>query len=551
LTTLLIGIVWFTVPGCSSSGRAGGAVSGAPPLYDGLGSHTRPVKTTSPLAQRYFDQALIFTYAFNHDEAIRAYTEAARLDPNCAMAWWGVALCNGPHINNPAVDAAHSAAAWAALQRALALQSNAAATDRALIRALAKRYADPPPTDRRPLDEAYAQAMREVWRASRGDADVGVLTAEALMDLQPWDLWTKEGQAQGNTLEIVGILEEVIASNPDHPGALHLYIHAVEASQNPGRAAAAADRLRRLVPAAGHLVHMPAHIDVRTGKWQEAADANVRAIVADRKYRETSPRQGFYHIYMAHNYHFLSYAAMMEGGSAVAINAARELIAGIPEEYARGHAALVDPVTPIVFEALMRFGRWDDILREPAPPTYLPVTTAFWRFARGVAYAAQGKVADAEREQVEFRAAVQKVPPDALMAINRAHTVLKIADHVLSGEIDYRRGRIDEAVRELAAATRIEDDLKYMEPPDWIQPVRHTTGAILVSAGRFSDAEVVYREDLQRWPENGWSLFGLWQCLKARGATAEAGEIDERFKKAWSRADVQIPASCLCVARGG
>ncbi len=517
------------------------------PLLDGMGRHHRGITTSSKSAQRYFDQALVLSYAFNHDEAIRSYKQVAQLDPDCAMAWWGVALCNGPHINNPAMDAERSKAASDAIQKALALQDKANPTEQALISALAARYADPPPADRRPLDEAYAAAMERVWSQNRADADIGVLYAEALMDLQPWDLWTRDGEPKGRTLEILTVLEDVLRVAPNHPGANHLYIHAVEASLQPERAVAAADRLRKLVPGAGHLMHMPAHIDVRTGRWAQAAVANEKAIEADRKYRAVSPRHRFYHIYMAHNHHFLSYAAMMQGRSAQAIKAARDMIAGVPAEFVEQQAALVDGYMPIALDALKRFGKWDAILAEPAPPASLPITTAHWRFSRGVACASQRDLDGAERERSEFRAAVARVPQDAVMAINPAHRVLTIAGHVLDGEIAFVRGQMDEAVASLRTAAQLEDELQYMEPPEWMQPVRHTLGAVLVSAGRHAEAERVYRDDLARWPENGWSLYGLATCLKARSAP-EAAQVERRFKAAWSRADTKIDTSCLCAS---
>jgi tetratricopeptide (TPR) repeat protein len=518
------------------------------PLFEGLGPHQRPVNTSSPEAQRYFDQGLIFAFAFNHDEAIRSFTQAARLDPQCAMAWWGIALSSGPHINNAQMSPAQSQAAWDALQNALALQDQARPTDRALIQALAHRYAASPPENRRPLDEAYAAAMREVWLAHRDDADVGSLYAESLMDLRPWDLWTVTGQPQPGTQEIVSVLEEVLQQAPEHPGANHFYIHAIEASPDPGKALASADRLTRLVPAAGHLVHMPAHIYARTGHWEKAAEANERAITADQQYRAISPHQAFYRIYMAHNHHFLAFASMMEGRSAEAIDAARDMIAGIPPEFVQSQAAQVDGFMPIAIEVLMRFGRWQEILNEPPPPEYLPITTAMWRFARGVSYAALGQVRLATQEQAAFRLAVTDVPPGAMLMVNPATDMLAVADHMLAGEIAFRRGDIDTAVSDLRVAVELEDKLRYMEPPEWIQPVRHALGAILLSAGRAAEAEAVYREDLQRWPENGWSLYGLAAALRQRGAESEAAEVQRRFAQAWSRADYSLKASCSCAA---
>ncbi|HMQ14598.1 MAG TPA: hypothetical protein PKC49_01375 [Phycisphaerae bacterium] len=546
--TLTLALVLGTLAGCASQERRG-AEPGRPHLFDGMGQHTRTVTTDSARAQQYFNQGLVWAYAFNHDEAIRSFAEAARLDPKCAMAWWGVALCNGPHINNAVVPEERGRAAWEALQNAQALRRYANPTEQALIDALAHRYADPPPSDRGALDQAYADAMREVWLAHRNDSDIGTLYAEALMDLQPWDLWTAEGEPKGIAPEAVAVLEHVLALDPHHPGAAHLYIHAVEASPHPERALAAADVLRTAVPIAGHLVHMPAHIDVRVGKWQSAADQNVAAIAADRRYRQIVPKHGFYHLYMAHNHHFLAWASMMEGRYEAALKAAREMVAGVPPEFIESDGQVVDTVAGIGFEVLMRFGRWDDVLAEPEPPPALPITRALWRFARGVAYAAKGQLEDALAERRRFQEAVALVPEGAMMATNPATDVLAIADHMLAGEILYRRGRIDEAAFELRKAVAIEDRLRYMEPPDWIQPVRHTLGAVLTAGGRYGQAEAVYREDLKRWPDNGWSLYGLAQCLKARGADEEAAAVEARFARAWSRSDTKISSSCLCVSR--
>jgi tetratricopeptide (TPR) repeat protein len=368
-----------------------------------------------------------------------------------------------------------------------------------------------------------------------------------MMDLRPWDLWTQDKKPQPGTTEIIAVLDAVLQIDPDHPGANHLYIHAVEASSSPERANAAVDRIRQSVPASGHLVHMPSHIDVLTGRWALASQQNERAVEIDRNYRAISPKQGFYRIYMAHNQHMLAFASMMEGRSEAALTSARAVVQGVPKDYGKKEASLVDGYMAAPYDVLKRFGKWDQILQEPAPPSYWPITTAMWRFCRGVAYAAKHQLADAERERASFQKAVAKVPKDATMAINSAHLVLEIAEHTLAGEIAFAAGSTDEAVRELQKAVELEDTLKYMEPPEWIQPVRHTLGAVLSSAGRYAEAETVYRDDLRDWPENGWSLYGLAKCLRAKGETAEADAVEQRFRKTWSRADIAIGSSCLCV----
>ncbi|MCC6679167.1 MAG: hypothetical protein IT436_18735 [Phycisphaerales bacterium] len=539
--------------GCSGPGKA--QATAAPraesvrpaQLFDGMGAHRRKVTTTSAEAQRYFDQGLTWSYAFNHDEAIRSFKRAAELDPGCAMAWWGVSLCNGPHINNPAMDEARSREAWDAVQKAVSLSAGGTPQEKALIGALTHRYAAEAPKDRAPLDAAYAAAMRGVWDQFPSDDDIGTLFAESMMDLRPWDLWKKDGTPQPGTEEIVLTLERVLAMNPKNPGANHLYIHTMEASPQPQKAMAAADRLRTMVPAAGHLVHMPAHIDVRVGNWEQASVANERAIAADAKYRKLSPRQGFYRLYMAHNHHFLAFASMMEGRREAAMRAADEMIAGVPDEALAHSPAMLDPYMSIRYDVMKRFGMWDEMLAEPAPPTVLPITTAMWRYTRAVAFAAKHDVRQAREEQQRFNDAVRAVPKDALMAINPAHTVLDIAARSLEAEIDIAEGRSEEAITELKQAVVIEDGLRYMEPPDWIQPVRHTLGAVLVSQQRYSEAEAVYREDLRIWPDNAWSLLGLKQCAEAQGRAAEVAALSPRVQRAWARADIHPGTTCLCV----
>ncbi|MBX3356827.1 MAG: hypothetical protein KF745_00210 [Phycisphaeraceae bacterium] len=526
-----------------------------PPLFDGMGPHRRTVTTTSPDAQKYFDQALTWTYAFNHDEAIRSYQRAAELDPNCAMAFWGVALCNGPHINVPLMDEARSKAAWDAIKQAQSLADKASPVEKALIQALAARYADPasgslPLTfeERAPLDRAYADAMKRVHGQFPDDPDVATLYAESLMDLRPWDLWDPAtGQPRPETPEILALLEMVMTAQPTNPGASHLYIHAVEASPHPEKATAAADRLRTpLVPASGHLVHMPAHIDVRTGRWAEAAEQNRRASAVDATYRQISPKQGVYRLYMAHNDHFLSYACMMLGRREEAVSAARAMLSKIPSDWVKENAPLADAYAAIEIEALLRFGRWDEVIALSKPPEFLPITTALWHFARASAFNAKGDADKASAEQAQFRAAVKAVPEDAMMAINPAHTVLSIAEHTLAGEIAFRQGDAKEAITQLRKAAEIEDSLLYMEPPDWVQPTRHALGAILIADGQFAEAEKTYREDLARWPGNGWSLFGLARALSLQNSP-QAGAAKDAFNKAWASADTTIHATCLCV----
>jgi tetratricopeptide (TPR) repeat protein len=367
------------------------------------------------------------------------------------------------------------------------------------------------------------------------------------MDLRPWDQWTLDGKPQPGTDDVLRTLDAVLAKCPQHPLALHLLIHAVEASDHPERADAAADRLRDLQPGLGHLVHMPSHIDVRRGRWQQAVIANQKAIAADKAYRQTVPNQGFYRLYMAHNHHMLAYASLTQGQSKQATEAIQDLLAGIPEEFIKHSAAMMDPFFALPYEVQMRFGRWDAILAEPKPKDCFPIATALWRFARGVALAAKNNLDEARAEQSAFLAAVKAVPKEAVFDKNKAHDVLGIAGRMLAGEILYREGKIEQAVAALREAVGREDKLRYIEPPDWIQPVRHALGAALLDAGRFADAESVYREDLARYPENGWSLYGLARTLRMQGRSEEAAAASARFDKAWQYADVKLSSSCFCL----
>ena len=517
------------------------------PLFEGLGSFNRKVTTTSPEAQRYFDQGLAFMYAFNHDESIRAFRRAAELDPKCAMAFWGLAIASGPHINNPVMPEDRVKSASQALAAARGVASDADTVERALIQALGTRYADPQPEDRKPLDQAYADAMRQVWKAFPRDPDVGALFAESLADLRPWDLWTTpEGKPQPGTEELIRTLESVLALEPKHPLANHLLIHAVEASPNPERADAASDALRNMQPGLGHLVHMPSHIDVRRGRWQQAITANAKAIEADRRYAAQSPGQGFYRLYMAHNHHMLTYAAMMTGRSALALKTIREMVAAIPPEFFRTNA-FMDGFMAMPLEVMMRFGRWEEILEEPAFPDFVPVSGALQHYARAVAFAAKDDVAAARREQAAFLEARTRVPKDASFGNNTGSDVLDVAEFFMKGEILFRSGETEEGLAALREAAKREDALRYDEPPSWIQPVRHALGAALLQAGRFPEAETVFREDLAREPENGWALYGLMRSLQVQKKTKEAETVQQRFDAAWSQADIRIRSACLCL----
>lgn len=509
------------------------------PVFKDLGNYHRKVSTTSEAAQRYFDQGLTLIYAFNHAEAIRSFREAARLDPNCAMAWWGVALAYGPNINKP-MDPADAPKAWEAVKNARERMSGASDVEKAFVEAVSKRYAETAPADRVPLDRAYADAMRELVKQFPDDLDAATLFAESIMDLSPWDYWTKDSRPKPETQEMLAALESVIKRNENHPGANHYYIHAVEAVE-PGKALTSADRLLHFAPAAGHLVHMPAHIYLRMGLYREASVANELASRADQSYIAQCNAQGFYPAtYYPHNVHFLWYTNAMEGRSAASIAAASEIA-----KHA-GHMKLseAERLAPLLSLVQVRFGKWDDVLAQPVPPEDRKFETAMSHYTRGLALAATGKTEDAEKELAPLKAVAQTPDFKAKDDPNLPAAILvNIAVHDLAAQIAAKKGDHATAVAQLTEAVAIEDTLPYMEPPYAYMAMRHGLGAALLAAGKPADAEQVYREDLKRSPNNGWSLFGLAQSLRAQGKADAADAVQRQFDQAWIRADVKLTSS--------
>jgi len=512
------------------------------PELSGLGTLHVPVTTAVPRAQRFFDQGMRLLYAFNHSESIRAFREAVRLDPSLAMAYWGQALALGPNLNAP-MTVENGRAAYDAIQAARAAARNVTARERGLIEALAARYAPDGGGDRQALDRAYAAAMEKVAAQFPDDPDVQILYADAVMNTMPWDYWRKDGGAKPETARILEVVERVIARNPDHAGALHYHIHLVEASEDPDRAVASADRLGSLMPAAGHMVHMPAHIYIRVGRYADAAEANVRAILADEDYLAQCQAQGLYPVsYYPHNLHFLWAAATFEGRAAVAIDAARKVAEKVPHHHAGALAWTADfPVTPML--AYTRFGRWQQMLTEPKPPAHEPYAIGIWHYGRGLSFVARGQLDRAEAESAALAATMKHEAFTTTLKDLPLLANLKIASRILAGELKLRQGDAASAIALLREAVTVEDDLPYSEPPIWHHPPRQVLGAILLEAGRPAEAEAVYREDLKRFRENGWSLFGLRQSLEAQNRRDEAAEVQRRFERAWKRADITLTSS--------
>lgn len=490
------------------------------PLYQNLGNHHYQITTSIPLAQQYFDQGLRLYYAFNHQEAIRSFEEGARIDPDCAMCYWGIALAHGPNINAP-MDAGGGRLAYAALQRAREQAKKANAREQALIRTLAARYAVEPPSDRDRLDIAYARAMRDVVLRFPDDLEAKTLYAESLMDLSPWDYWTSDGNPKPHTAKLLSQLEQVLAANPNHPGANHFYIHAVEAVQ-PERAIEVAERLAGLMPGAGHLVHMPGHIYIRVGRYEDAIKANEHAVHADEAYiRDQHPTAGMYVLgYYPHNYDFLAFAASMLGREQQAIAAADTMVSLVPKDLLRepGMVFLQHHQTRRL-QMRVRFGRWDDLLAAEEPPQDLPHARAIWLYAHGRALAARGHSKAADATLVQLRTIAQDSNVRSLhLEFNTVGAVLEIAEEVLAGHIAAAKGDLSRAIDHLRDAARLEDMLVYGEPPEWTVPVRQELGILLLKAGRFDEAEQAFREDLGRFPNNLWSQQGLDRTLQSAGS---------------------------------
>jgi tetratricopeptide (TPR) repeat protein len=514
------------------------------PLFDNLGDLHHPVTTKSVPAQRHFDQGMRLLFGFNHREAIRSFRSAAQLDMQCAMAHWGVAYAFGPHVNRP-MDSNDTANAWAALQSARGLKANAAAKDQAYITALESRYQREHHDDRSALDRAFAAAMRALVKRYPDDLDAHVLLGEALMNTMPWDYWTRDRTPKPETAEILAALRFVMARDPDHPGANHFYIHAVEAGPSPEQGLPAADRLRAYAPGAGHLVHMPSHIYMRVGQYADAVAANERAVKADREYIRQCRALGFYPgVYYPHNIHFLWWAQLFEGRSKEALRTANQAAAYAVDNYCGPNRALEAPrLRHLPWLTLLRFGKWDEVLATAQPPVTndFLVDRALWHFTRGLAFAGKKEAAAAERERVALAAMASSEAARRLSspAFPVADT-LAVSAHWLAGKVAGARGDPAGMIAALERAVAAEDSIPYMEPSYWPIPVRPALGAALLEAGKAAEAEEIFREDLRRWPRNGWGLHGLMAALRAQGKSEQAEDVRRQCVEAWSRADVPL-----------
>jgi len=543
----LLVIITLVAPQCrgaeANSQRATDSTSRS--YYD-IGGFHWAASTDSADAQTWFDRGLAMCVGFNHEEAVRCFERAVTADPGMAMAYWGLAYAWGPNINNTLVEPHKIIESNLVVRLAKLHASKSTPLERALIDAIDHRYTTPVPEERGPLNLAYADAMRKVYRQYSDDPLVASLFAESLMMLRPWKQWNRDGSAAAETPEIMQVLEDSLKKSPNFPATCHLYIHAMEASPHPEKALPAANRLRNAMPGAGHLVHMPSHIDVLLGDYESVIETNQRAVKVDAEFVKREGAHNFYTYYRIHNYHFVVYGALFDGQSKVALKAATDLIEQIPEDMLKQQTDFLDAFVPTKFHVLVRFGRWEDILAEPEPADYLPTTRAVRHYARAVAFAATGRIAEAEAEQALFAQVQATVPETSALFNNTSRDILGVAEAMVAGEIAYRKKNHGAAFEHLREAVRRDDALNYDEPWGWMQPARHALGALLLERGRPTEAEKVYRADLRRHPKNPWALNGLAECLTRLDKTEEARTIRREFVEATRRADVAIDRSCFC-----
>jgi hypothetical protein len=511
------------------------------PVLDGLGDEGMTITTDSPRAQEFFNQGLRLTYGFNHSEALRAFKESARLDLENPMAYWGWALVLGPNLNLP-MQAEVEDQAYRAMQNALSLKDRGTEKEQAYIDALATRYSDDEEAERKELNIAYSQAMKALHEAYPEDNDAATLYAASLMNLSPWNYWMKDGSPRENTPEILAVLEQAIERDNGHTGAIHYYIHLVE-EKHPEKAERAAELLAPLAPKAGHLVHMPAHIYMRLGRYADSYDTNAKAVQADENYITSCRAQGIYPLgYYPHNIHFMVWSAMFQGRSVETLELARKVAAKIPDHIDEKNWSAYELFRSQPFYAMVRFGMWDEVLAEPKPIERSQYMTGIWHYARALAYLHEGNRRSARREWKSLDK-IREVTPDTAVRRGSYGTLMLIASEIVQAELAAEKGDYSEALLRLERGVRLQDGLDYAEPPAWYFPVRHLLGAVLIEAGYPEEAEVVYWADLRDHPDNGYALFGLVQSLRAQGKDDQADEADERFKRAWESADVQLTTS--------
>jgi tetratricopeptide (TPR) repeat protein len=516
-------------------------------LFDGLGTFHRKITTRSPLAQRYFDQGMRFIWAFNHDEATRSFASAATIDPSCASCYWGVALTLGPNYNMPMMSSARARVGWEAVRKAEANARRATPVERALIAAVGKRYrgkGEVDPSNSTPLLGAYVEAMKVVTTKYPNDLDVRTMYAEGLMNTNPWKLWNADGTQNPGTQQILDALQYVLKRDPHHPGANHYYIHAIEASPHPEEALRSAEVLNGMMPAAGHLQHMPAHILQRVGRYEDAAEANRKGAAADLAYLKKTAPPDYYPMYLIHNFQFLGSAAGMEGQRAEAIAALKEARAHIPDQVLFGMPGL-DWSASFIYDGYIKFGMWDEMLKEPAPSPKLPGATISYLQSRATALAATNKIDEGKAELAKTDQLIAAVPKAATQGNNLATPLYEIGQLKARARVASAEGKRDDAIRLLTNAVGLEDNLAYNEPNDMIYPTRHLLGAELLAVGKPAEAEEVYREDLKRHPNNGWAYFGLRQALTAQKKVMDAAAAKKSFDEAWSKADVDLASSAF------
>ncbi len=546
-------IVFFTllITSCSNTNEDDLIQRGGAPLLSGLGTHDHKISTEIPGAQRYFNQGLVLSFAFNHAESIRSFKAAQKLDPNCAMCYWGEALSRGPNINvtsdgKVVMSDNDRLEAFKAIERAKELMSSSTLKEQDYIIALSSRYNGQVGTDRSVLDRKYAQSMEELSKKYPDDMDASSLFAESLMNTMPWNYWAEDGNPKPDTVKVINSLEDVLEKSPDHPLAIHLYIHAVEASSSPERAEAAADRLGDLVPGAGHLVHMPAHIYWRVGRYHDASEANIKAAQVDEEYIAQCNAQGFYPaLYYPHNIHFLWAASTMEGRSGLSIESALKVAKYVgPEQIKQFPVVEFFHTVPLL--SYVRFGKWKEILSYSAPEQDFKYSTGIYHYARGIAFSSLGKNEEALKELSYIKPLIDTPEIKNLVKSGQPSAkLLEIADNLLLGQIEFKNGNYEASIISLKKAVSLQDDLPYTEPPFWYYPTRQSLGRVLIEAGKFTEAEAVFRKDLEDYPRNGWSMFGLYKVLEIQGKTKEAKKYKDKFDVIWQLSDIKLESSVI------